>query len=381
MTGDLELDLIGPSGASRLVARAVVVAGGAHELVAPFPGWTLPGVVTAGAAQTLLKEHGTAPGQRVLLAGSGPLLLVVAAALAAAGVPVVAMAEAARPARIALRHPVVVARGLAGHGYKLREGARSRVTLARRRVPVSFGHGIVRAHGTEQVEGASVARLDGRWRALPGTECHVDCDAVVVHHGLVPAVDVCALAGAALAWRPELGGHVPIVDDAMATSVPGLFAAGDGTGIGGAGLARIEGEIAGRSAAALVAGRLGPPSRWHRCQLRHHRRFQRLYATLFALRPGLLALADPATPLCRCESVGPDGIDRAVGLGAISLDGVKAISRCGMGNCQGRVCATFVAANTADRLGAGDGDPGGFNPRPPLVPVPVAALAPEDSSR
>jgi NADPH-dependent 2,4-dienoyl-CoA reductase/sulfur reductase-like enzyme len=380
ITGDLQLDVVGPNGTGRLVARAVVVAEGAHELVAPFPGWALPGVLTAGAAQTLLKEHGTEPGRRVLLAGSGPLQLVVAAALAAAGVPVVGVVEASRPARIGLRHPAVVARGLAGHGDKLREGGRSLAALARRRVPVSLGHGIVRAHGVDRVEGATVARLDAGWRPLPGSERRIDCDTVVVHHGLVPAVDVCALAGADLAWRPELGGHVPVVDDAMATSVPGLFAAGDGTGIGGAGLARIEGEIAGRSAAALVAGRPGRPSRRDRRQLRHHRRFQQLYATLFGPRPGLLALADAGTPLCRCESVGPAGIDRAVGIGATSLDGVKAISRCGMGNCQGRVCATFVAAYTASRLGSGAADPGSFRPRPPLVPVPLAALVAEDRS-
>src|SRR5947207_1596520 len=161
--------------AAGLLARSVVLATGANELVLPFPGWDLPGVTTAGAAQALLKSQGVTAGRRVLVSGSGPLLLPVAAGLAEAGVRVAAVLEATT-ARAGARHAARVA----AHPGKLREAAGYAATLARHCVPVRTGHAVVACQGAGRVERATVARLDRDWRPVAGSRREEAVDAVHV---------------------------------------------------------------------------------------------------------------------------------------------------------------------------------------------------------
>jgi bacterioferritin-associated ferredoxin len=165
----------------------------------------------------------------------------------------------------------------------------------------------------------------------------------------------------------------------METSVPGVFAAGDGAGVGGGPLALIEGRFAGLAAAAQSSNgedttailddieRLKPA-------LRRERRFQQLYAGLFTPGPGLDELAGPDTIICRCEEVTRAEIGEAVRMGADTLDAVKALTRCGMGNCQGRVCGPLVAALIAQETGRTPAEVGQFRVRPPVFPIPLTAL-------
>jgi bacterioferritin-associated ferredoxin len=165
----------------------------------------------------------------------------------------------------------------------------------------------------------------------------------------------------------------------MGTSVPGVFAAGDGAGVGGGPLALIEGRIAGLAAAAQSSNggdttailneiaRLKPA-------LRRERRFQRLYAELFTPGPGLDELAGPDTIICRCEEVTRAEIGEAVRMGADTLDAAKAVTRCGMGNCQGRVCGPSVAALIARETDRPRAEVGQFRVRPPVFPIPLTAL-------
>lgn len=187
------------------------------------------------------------------------------------------------------------------------------------------------------------------------------------------------LAGAHHEWRPDLGGLVPLRDETMQTSVAGVYAVGDGAGVGGAALAMIEGQVAGLAAAAELGclgeaelqpalGRLWPA-------LQRERRFQRLYAGLFTPGPGLYALAQEETVICRCEEVTLGEMRQMIARGAETANEVKALTRCGMGYCQGRVCGQLVAHLVARETGRSVAEVGLFRTRPPIFPLPVQAFA------
>ncbi|MEU1616333.1 FAD-dependent oxidoreductase [Streptomyces sp. NPDC005722] len=323
-------------------ADAVVLATGGYEKVLPFPGWTLPGVVTAGGAQAMLKGGLVLPGRTVVVAGTGPLLLPVAAGLAAAGARVAALAEAADP-RALLRQATAVPLG------KAVEGAGYAARLARHGVRVRWRHTVVAAHGTDRVEAVTLAGPGGVRR-------RVACDALAVGHGLLPHTD---LAGSF------------DVDVEQRTPTPGLWAAGEVTGVGGAELALAEGEIAGRSAAARLRGTEPDPAAWA-AAARRRERLRRFAAVLDAVYrlPGDWAesAVTDDTLVCRCEEVPASAVREAVrDLGAGDLRTVKLLTRAGMGWCQGRVCGPGVAAVA----GCPFTDPG----RPLARPVPLGLLA------
>ncbi|MGW1721739.1 FAD/NAD(P)-dependent oxidoreductase [Streptomyces sp. NPDC002306] len=342
-------------------ADAVLLATGGYEKVLPFPGWTLPGVVTAGGAQAMLKGGLVLPGRTVVVAGSGPLLLPVATGLAAAGSRVAALVESARPRDFARR-----ARRLGAEPAKSAEGARYAAGLLRRRVPVLTGHAVVEAHGTERVAAVTVAALDAGGRARPGTLRRVACDALAVGHGLLPHTDLAEALGC------RLEGAGVYVDDEQRTDVPGVWAAGESTGIGGAALALAEGHIAGRSAAARLRGREPDPRDWAAAG-RARTRLRTFFAALEEAygppgwRPDQVA---DDTVVCRCEEVTAGTVRAAADrLGAGDLRTVKLLTRAGMGWCQGRMCEPGVAAVTGCELSSGR--------RLLARPVPLGALARE----
>ncbi|MEU3378777.1 NAD(P)/FAD-dependent oxidoreductase [Streptomyces caelestis] len=334
-------------------ARAVLLATGGYEHVLPFPGWTLPGVVTAGGAQAMLKGQLVVPGHRAVVAGTGPLLLPVATGLAAAGVEVAALVESTGPGRLA-RH----ARALTG---KLPEGAGHAARLLRHRVPVLTRHTVVRAHGDTRLTGVTVAALDTAGRVRPGTERQVPCDTLAVGHGMLPHTDLaeglgCGLDGLAVA-----------VDAEQRTDVPGVWAAGESTGIGGAALALAEGHIAGCSAAAHLRGTVPGPAP---AAFKARTKLRSSAAALDA------AYAPPAhwpeqvtddTVVCRCEEVTAGAVRDALDLGAGDERTVKLLTRAGMGWCQGRMCQTAVAGLT--------GCPPAPSRRSFARPVPLGVLA------
>ncbi|RXZ39125.1 NAD(P)/FAD-dependent oxidoreductase, partial [Agromyces binzhouensis] len=215
-------------------ADAVVLATGAHDLALPVPGWTLPGVTTAGAAQALAKRDGVAIGRRTVVSGAGPFLLPVARSLALVGSEVVGVYEASGiPALAAgwLPRPWELA-GKAGEFLDY-AGA-----LARRRIPYRTGRAVVRVLGEGRVEGVVVAALDAEWRPIAGTEREVDCDAVALGHGFTPRLEAALALGCAV--RDDHRGRFVAVDDAQGTTVARVFAAGEVTGIAGADAALAE---------------------------------------------------------------------------------------------------------------------------------------------
>lgn len=316
-------------------ADAVLLATGGYEKVLPFPGWTRPGVVTAGGAQAMLKGGLVLPGRTAVVAGTGPLLLPVAVGLASAGAKVAALVESADPRNLARQ-----ARVLAAHPAKLAEGARYAAELARHRVRTQVRSTVVAAHGTGRLEAVTVAALDGDGRVRPGTERRIPCDTLAVGHGMLPHTDLAEALGC------RLDGVAVAVDDEQRTDVPGVWAAGEATGIGGAALASAEGRIAGLSIAARLDSRT--PNRSS-------------YASAAKVRAGLreffaavdTVCAPPArwteqvtddTVVCRCEEVPASAIREAVDeLGAGDVRTVKLLTRAGMGWCQGRMCGPAVA--------------------------------------
>lgn len=229
--------LVGPDqkASETQTADGLVLATGGYERVLPFPGWTLPGVLTAGGAQAMLKAGLVLPGRRVVVAGAGPLLLPVAAGLAAGGAEVAGLYDSSDP-RAFTQH----VRALSRNPGKLIEGAGYAAHLARHGVRLRFRLSVIAAHGSDRLEAVTIARPDGRERRIP-------CDTLAVSHGLLPHTEIAQALGARLSEK----GFVA-VDSEQRTDIPNLWAAGETTGIGGAALSLVEGEIAGRSAAARL---------------------------------------------------------------------------------------------------------------------------------
>jgi D-hydroxyproline dehydrogenase subunit alpha len=322
-------------GQSRKVRwKRLVIATGARELFLPFPGWTLPGVMGAGGLLNLAKTGWPVNGRRIVVAGSGPLLLAAAEGLARRGGRVVAVIEQAPLGQVAR-----FALGLYRHPSKLWQGFVLRLGLMG--IPFQFGAWPIKVTGGDQVR--SVSFSDGRrtWS--------VDCDLLACGFGLVPNVELAVVLGCALEQ-----GFVR-VDDYQCTSAPGIYCAGEPTGIAGADAALVQGQIAGFAASDRLDGAqtlLSQRARWAS--------FGEALARSFALRPELKSLAADDTMVCRCEDVSLGRLRQFSGWREAKLQ-----TRCGMGPCQGRVCgpATEVILGWS---------PGSV--RPPILPARVTSL-------
>ena len=212
----------------QLKAQKTLVATGASENMIPFPGWTLPGVIGAGAAQTMANIHGIRPGNDILMVGSGNVGVIVSYQMMQAGSRVAAVIDAA---------PKIG--GYAVHAAK----------IARVGVPFMMSHTIKEAHGKDQVEGATVIQVDDSWQPIPGTEKEFDVDTICIAVGLNPMTQLLRMAGCKMGFVPALGGRIPAHDVNMETSINGIYVAGDISGIEEASTAIIEGRIAGLAVA------------------------------------------------------------------------------------------------------------------------------------
>jgi NADPH-dependent 2,4-dienoyl-CoA reductase/sulfur reductase-like enzyme len=357
-------------------AGRVLVAPGAYDRPVAFPGWALPGVVTAGGAQALLKAARVAAGERVAFAGSGPLALAFPAQLGHYGVNVVLVLDAGPPvrARDALRLLGAAPRNLS----LLRDGAYYSLALAARRVPVRHRRVVVRAEGTEQVEALVHAEVGPDWVPLPGTEERVEVDTVCLGYGFAPSTELLRLAGCSFGYDEDLGGLVVEVDEWQRTSVPGVLAAGDGTGVRGALVAADQGRLA-AIGAALDLGYLSERralgrARRLRRRLAAKERFRLALAPLHSLGRGLYDLATPETIICRCEEVTLAALEGA--LSATSDPNVvKSYTRAGMGLCQGRNCHLHIGHLLARKGGLEPEQAAMTTARPPSRPVPIGVLA------
>ncbi len=357
-------------------ARRVIVAPGAHDRPVAFPGWTLPGVITAGGAQSLVKTQRVLPGHSIVFAGSGPLALAFPAQLLGYGANVTLALEAGPPP--GARDVARLVRAARGNVRLLRDALGYRARLMRDGVPLRYRRIVVRAEGDGRVEQVVHAAADADWRPVPGTEEVVRADTLCVGYGFFPSVEMLRLAGCDFAYDEDLGGPVVIRDAWLRTSVAGISAAGDGTGVTGSYAAVDEGRLAALGAAvdlgahsADEAGRRAEPMRRG---LARKEAFRAALSRLHAVGPGIYELATPGTVVCRCEELTAGELDRAIST-STDLNAIKALTRVTMGMCQGRNCQRHVAAAIARRHGGTIGELPVATPRMPLRPVPIAAVA------
>jgi len=312
--GPFRIDLIRAARTEAIAARALIVCAGAHEVVIPFAGWTLPGVVGLSEATKLLKDA-ILPGRRVVVAGSGARVRAVVAGIEQLG-----------------------------------------GTLAET-VPLHSGWRIAAALGEGAVAEVELVPLGG------GESRRVACDAVCVGHGFVPATEATRLFRAAHAFKPARGGWVPRLDAWQRTSVARLYAAGDCAGLGSPAEAQRAGHMA-ALAALQDLGRMEPAAAPPMAPMREGTE---------AATDALIAAIPPDCVVCRCEGVTRDDIEGAARAGARDINQLKQFTRCGMGPCQGRMCAEVAACLLAPFVGGREAV-GCLTPRIPLRPVPMPAL-------
>jgi bacterioferritin-associated ferredoxin len=322
----------------------------------------------------MLKSQRIVPGRRALVAGAGPLLLPVATALAAAGATVVGVVEATTRLEWARQ-----THRLLGHWDRIADFLRYETALLRAGVRRLFGHAVIRAEGRDGVERATIAAIDREWRVKPGTEQTIDIDLLCIGYGFLSSMELPRLLGCELEFHALEEQFLPRHTADMESSVPGVFVAGETTGIGGAELARAEGEIAGLAAARSLGHALSAEHQRAldsaQAKRRHQLGFAGVLDALFAPRPGIYELAQPDTPLCRCEEVTVGDVRDAVRRGAHTVRAVKAATRVGMGPCQARICGNLVGYLVAQETGRPLREVLDLSARPPVKPVPLDVLA------
>lgn len=325
-------------GVSKLLrCQRIVLAPGAYDRCIPFPGWTLPGVLTAGALQVMVRGFGVVPGQRALVAGSGPLLLPTVTALLAAGVKVVAALEATSRWRALRALPAVL-----GNGGRLREAFWYARQLLRAGVRLQWGWTVFGCEGQGRVQRAVIGKVDATGRPRRDTARTIEVDVVGVGFGLVPSIELGLRLGCAARVSAVRGGHCLSVDGEQRTSVAGVFAAGEIVGIGGAATAIAEGELAAAAIVREVRGSAVPAAIVQRVVA--ERRGADAMLSAFAPLPGLHELAQPDTIVCRCEDVPLAQARAAAALHGDSLRAIKVGCRAGMGPCQARICGPSLQA-------------------------------------
>lgn len=347
-----------------LAFDALILATGATDRMLPFPGWTLPGVYTLGAAQVALKYQACLIGPRVVFAGTGPLLYLVAWQYASHGGQVAAVLDTA-PAGAKLRalpamlsRPSVAAKG----AYYL-----ARLRLAG--VPLHSGVSLVRAEGESRVSGL-------RWQA-GGVSHNTPCDAIGFGHGLRSETQLADLAGCSFDYNPLEQAWLPVRDVAGRSSVRGVYLAGDGAAILGADAAELSGARAALAALqdAGVAVPAGPAAAQLEADSHPHLRFREAMETAFALPARWAAEAPDELIVCRCEEITAGELRLcAKATGTREVNRLKALTRIGMGRCQGRLCGAGAARLLAEAVGCELKDVGRLRGQAPVKPLPIRLL-------
>lgn len=361
---DLAIGISRAGRAQMIQARRVVLATGALERPFPIVGWTLPGVMTVGAAQTLLKSSGIVPEGRTVIAGMGPLLWLYAAQVLRAGgridaildtTPRVNYLRASRHAAGFVVSPLLV------KGLRLMREVRARVKVI---------SGVTQLAAEGEMKVRAVTYSVGR-----GETQRRDVDTLLLHQGVVPNVNLAMAAGVAHEWDSVQLCWSPVLDRDGMTSVPGIAIAGDGAGIAGAWAAEERGRIAGIAAIrALAPNALVPDEQSVRKALARQEGGRAFLDTLYQ-PPRQFRVPEGDTIVCRCEEVTARQIRDTSALGCEGPNQMKAFLRCGMGPCQGRLCGLTVTELIADARNTAPADVGYYRLRAPIKPISLSELA------
>lgn len=357
------LHIAGDGRAEALKFTRLILATGATDRTLPLPGWTLPGVFTLGGAQALLKGQGCAIGRRVVFCGASPLLYIAALQYARAGVTVAAVLDTTP-----LHRKLSATPRLLSDTRTLWRGVQAIAALRRCGVPIRNGVRLRQFLGEHRVQGVLFETA--------GRAVTIDCDAVATGFGLKPETQLAELAGATLRFDPANRQFLPAADD-DGRCADALYVAGDGGAIGGADAAEASGALA---AYAVLADTGIAVDRQVRAALRRdvrrRRRFQRGLAHAFAWPAHWIATLPDATLLCRCEAITAGDLRQAVrrDLGVREVNRGKALTRCGMGRCQGRFCGLPAAELIAAEAGLSLAEVGHLRAQAPVKPIAIGMV-------
>jgi len=357
--------LVGVSiaGQARMIqAQRVIVATGSLERPFPIPGWTLPGVMTAGAAQTALKAQGLVPDGRTIVAGCGPLLWLLAAQFLRAGAKIEAVLDTAPRVnwlRAAMHLPDFMLSPYWSKGLGLLREVKARVPV--------IGVNRIEAHGKDRLAEVVFSTAAGERR--------MTADLLLLHQGVVPNVNLAMAAGVAHRWNARQLCFEPVVDADFATSVPGIAVAGDGAGIAGGTAAAERGRIAALAAVHAIKPDAPVPNvQMIRHTLARQEMGRAFLDMLYQPAPAFrLPVGD--TVVCRCEEVTAKQVRDSADVGCEGPNQMKAFLRCGMGPCQGRLCGLTVTELIAEQRRSTPAEVGYYRLRPPVKPITLAELA------
>jgi NADPH-dependent 2,4-dienoyl-CoA reductase/sulfur reductase-like enzyme len=368
VTPDGDVHYLREGAARMLRARHIVLCPGAMERPFPIPGWTLPGVLTAGAAQILLKSADVVPAEPVVLAGCGPLLYLLGWQYVRAGVPIAALVDttAAADYRRALPH----LRGALAAWRQLTKGLALIRSLKRAGVIMHTGATDLGVEGDDRATAL-------RFRAA-GRQHRIATSTVLLHQGVVPNTQFTWSLRASHRWSDAQLCWQPQADAWGRLDVPSVSVAGDGSGIGGAAAAAVQGQLAALGAlhglkriTEAERDRMATPLL---SQLRSELRIRPFLDALYRPKKENRVPADDVI-VCRCEEVTAGALRQTVELGCLGPNQAKAFVRCGMGPCQGRQCGLTVTELIADARGIAPAEVGYYRVRPPIKPISLGELA------
>lgn len=354
--------------------QVVLLATGAREKYIPFKGWTLPGVISTGATQILLKSSGVLPANKILIGGAGIFPYAVASEILMHNGQVIGILDQNR-----LAEKMAFAPGFFHEKSKIGEGIRYLARLIVRRTPVRFGVRIMEARGEKRLEEVLTVKVDRNGRRLPGSEKVYPCDCLAVGYGFVANIELAQLAGCRLEYDASQGGWIVGVTEDLETSVDGIFAAGEITGIAGATKSITEGKLA----ALTILFKLGKirrdaimaQSAVLKKARKHHCRFGSYFNRLHKIPQEMIRSIADETIVCRCEDITMGEIKTAVSSGSVTPDVLKKTVRTGMGICQGRTCSPMIQAVMAAHSGTPADQLSPLSVRTPLKAVPLKDLA------
>jgi NADPH-dependent 2,4-dienoyl-CoA reductase/sulfur reductase-like enzyme len=313
------------------------------------------------------------PGKNILFAGTGPLQLVVANQVLDGGGKVEAILEAGE-----INNWLKLLKGFSRNWGLLTDGLQYMRAIRKAGVPLLRKHIILEARGDGQVEEAVIAEVDKDWRPIEKTRRILKVDTICLGYGLVPSVELTRLVGCRHRYAPDLGGWIPARNEDMETSVPGVFAVGDGAGVAGSVVAMLEGRIAGISIARSLGYISSEEARMRKKPyLNDIKKIGQLRDALDQIsspRPGLFELANDDTIICRCEELTLGDIKSAIEKGTSEMNELKRQTRMGMGRCQGRMCAPAVQEIIARQTQTPAAQIQYLNQRPPIKLVPINVL-------
>ena len=358
--------------AEKLSTRHVVIATGALERPVPVPGWTLPGVMSVGAVQSALKTSGVYPSGKLVIAGSGPLMLQLAAQLITAHVPIEAIVDTTPPGGLA-RGFFLLPFAFIG-AETLLKGLQIRRTVLNSGVPIYSGASHLAAKGEGKLSSLSFSSA--------GSEITIDADVLALHEGVIPNTQLSRLVDAEHRWDDVQRCFHPVTDQWGETTEPGVYVAGDGGGIAGGLAAERSGTITGLA----IARRLGLMEDSARDIVVEEQRLRRFvdgairkFLDRYYPAPAWIGAVADDVVLCRCEEVTAGQLREAMAHGCSGPNQAKSFLRCGMGPCQGRMCANSVTEVMAAAGGEAPDAVGSFRVRPPIKPVTLAEVASLDA--